>query len=273
VRPHPERLDEWREVTLGDLRNVAFAGRPPITDEAKAEYFDALFHSAAVVGIVTSAFLEAGILGRPVHTIQTPEFRTHQEGMRHFRYLLQVGGGLVVTAGSIEDHLVRLGRVLRGERDDLDRQRRFLTAFVRPHGLDRDATPIFADAVERVATRAREPAPAPALQAWTEPLLRSVAARAGGGIVGRALMEPRAVEELDARNEKVRQLRERDGRIREAKLQRKEAYRRAKIERRDLALKEKRARKAQMRRERVRRYLARRIERLTRLMTGQRASG
>ena len=46
-------------------------------------------YSAGVVGINTSAFLEAAAVGKPVHTVLLPEVsRDNQEGTLHFRYLL-----------------------------------------------------------------------------------------------------------------------------------------------------------------------------------------
>ena len=53
--------------------NAALYGRNPLNPDAKADYFDSLYHSHAVVGLVTSAFLEAAIVGRPVHTLLLPE--------------------------------------------------------------------------------------------------------------------------------------------------------------------------------------------------------
>jgi hypothetical protein len=68
VRPHPERLKEWAGISLEGYGNVAFHGRNPIDQQTRDDYFDSLYHSGAVVGLVTSAFLEAAIVGRPVLT-------------------------------------------------------------------------------------------------------------------------------------------------------------------------------------------------------------
>ena len=92
IRPHPARLDEWHDVSLSDLPGVALHGSMPVDAEAKAGYFESLYFSGAVAGLNTSAFLEAAIVGRPVHTIILPEFSENQEGTLHFPYLLSVGG-------------------------------------------------------------------------------------------------------------------------------------------------------------------------------------
>ena len=75
VRPHPERMDEWEGVSLERFGNAALYGRNPTSPDAQADYFDSLFHSHAVIGLVTSAFLEAAIVGRPVHTLLLPSSR------------------------------------------------------------------------------------------------------------------------------------------------------------------------------------------------------
>ena len=155
VRPHPERVREWEGVSLNGFDNLVIHGRTPIDSDAKADYFDSLYYCDAVVGLCTSAFLEAAIVGRPVLTLLLPAYRIHQDGMAHFRYLLNVGGGLLQTAPDLESHLRQLGEVVGGSRERDARNKRFVTAFVRPRGLDVPATPVFADAVERLAAEGR----------------------------------------------------------------------------------------------------------------------
>ena len=159
VRPHPERLKEWAGISLEGYGNVAFHGRNPIDQQARDDYFDSLYHSAAVVGLVTSAFLEAAIVGRPVLTFTLPEYRLHQEEMIHFRYLMEVEGGLLHMAPDLDRHFEQLAAALAlgGARDE--KNRRFLGAFVRPFGLEAPATPVFADALERLAGAGERPDP------------------------------------------------------------------------------------------------------------------
>ena len=107
IRPHPERRDEWAGVDWSDLGPVHIGGRNPLTADAKADYFDALANSTAVVGLVTSAFLEAAVVGAPVLTGIPADLR-HQEGMQHFRYLLEVEDGLLESARTLEEHRAQL---------------------------------------------------------------------------------------------------------------------------------------------------------------------
>ena len=150
VRPHPERMKEWKGIRLDRFENVAFHGRNPIDRSARDDYFDSLYHSAAVIGLVTSAFLEAAIVGRQVLTVTLPEYRLHQEEMIHFQYLTEPYGGPLLSAPTLEAHFGQLAAAVAtaGTRDE--RNRAFLHAFVRPGGLDTPATPAFVDALERL---------------------------------------------------------------------------------------------------------------------------
>lgn len=164
VRPHPARTHEWRAVDLSAYAHVSLYGSNPIDESAKDDYFDSLYHSAAVVGLNTSAFLEAGIVGRPVHTIMLPEFRENQEGTLHFHYLVNVGGGLLHVARSLDEHEAQLAASLATGAAPGHGNRRFVEVFIRPHGLEAPATPIFVAAVESME---RVPAPHPErVPAW-----------------------------------------------------------------------------------------------------------
>ena len=160
VRPHPKRQEQWDGVDLHEYEHVSVwppRGELVVGEAASADYFDSMHHSAAVIGLNTSAMIEAGIIGRPVHTVLVPEFEGSQHGTFHFRYLVEVGGGLVRVAKDLDQHLGLLAQsVARAGEDDAAAED-FVRDFVRPHGLDRPATPIFADAVERIAREGRGP--------------------------------------------------------------------------------------------------------------------
>jgi hypothetical protein len=145
VRPHPSRRPEWEGIDLTPFPNVVLWGSDPVDVNARADYFDSLYHSAVVAGLNTSAFIEAGIIGRPVHTILLPEWYESQMGTVHFKYLFEAGGGLLTSATSFDEHLTQLDQVLANPSTDI---RPFVRAFVRPHGLDVAATPLFVEHVE-----------------------------------------------------------------------------------------------------------------------------
>jgi len=175
VRPHPERMDEWDGVSLESFRNAVLYGRNPVSPDAQADYFDSLYHSHAVIGLVTSAFLEAAIVGRPVHTLLLPEFEMYQEGVQHFRYLLEVEGGLLKVTRSFPAHLAELASTLAQPVQRDEQNVRFVRAFVRPQGLDVQATPAFVAAVEQMATAAPSRDVPHAWHVALQPIVRVVA--------------------------------------------------------------------------------------------------
>jgi hypothetical protein len=171
VRPHPRALALWDDVDLGHLQNVAVWPRSVKkwgSEAWKQDYFDSIYHSAAVVGVNTSALIEAGIVGRPVYTMLAPEMAGSQVQTLHFRYLLEVGGGLLHTGGTVEEHLEQLADGLANPSVAAERGRRFVEKFVRPHGLAVAAAPAFADAVEQLT--GQESLPARRIAPWTYPL-------------------------------------------------------------------------------------------------------
>jgi hypothetical protein len=157
IRAHPKRNHEWNAADFSGFDDVvlwpAFV-HFAVEDNARADYFDSIYHSAVVVGVNTSAMIEAGAIGRAVHTILVPEFASSQVGVLHFRYLHEVGGGLVQVANDLDEHARRLEDVMTG-RDTIGEEaaRRFTELFVRPQGIQVPGTPIFVDAVEELARR------------------------------------------------------------------------------------------------------------------------
>ena len=157
IRPHPRRLEEWAQVDLTEFKNVTLFGSHPVDPATKDDYFDSLHYASAVVGLNTSAFLEAGVAGKPVLSVLLPEISNdNQEGTIHFHYLLSVGGGLLEIARSLEEHVSQLSATLADPGPGIERARRFTEGFIRPYGLTEAATPRFASAIEAAAGR---PAP------------------------------------------------------------------------------------------------------------------
>ena len=96
ARPPPPR----RQGRLGALgpsaERVSLSRHPRQQDQS---LYDELHHCAAVVGLNTSAQIEASILGRPVYTFAAGELAPGQAGSLHFRYLLREHGGVVDLRG------------------------------------------------------------------------------------------------------------------------------------------------------------------------------
>ena len=171
IRPHPQRLKDWQHASwTGELDNAVVYGANPVDDESRADYFDSMFHSAAIAGLNTTALVEAAIVDRPVFTILPPEFAENQEGTFHFHYLLTIGGGFLHQTRTIDDHVTQLSAVL--ERGASSKNREFVEHFIRPRGMTSPATPAFVDAAEQLARQPHR-AGAPA-DRWV-PVFRPVA--------------------------------------------------------------------------------------------------
>ena len=82
VRPHPFNSTHWRDADFGDLPNVAIYPHwaNPVNESDRQDYFDSLYHSEAVVGVNTTAMIEAAIVGRTVHSVLADEFQDTQGG-------------------------------------------------------------------------------------------------------------------------------------------------------------------------------------------------
>ena len=169
IRPHPARMSEWNAVDLSPFEHVALYGSNPVDDASKDDYFESLFYSRAVVGLNTSAFLEGAVVGRPAHTILLPEFHENQEGTLHFHYLSTVGGGVLQRGRSFDEHHAQLATSLKLPAAQPDADSQFVRDFIRPHGLETPATPVFCDVVDDML---RTPAPAPEVTPFRFTLLR-----------------------------------------------------------------------------------------------------
>ncbi len=163
IRRHPERHEGWDEVDFAGFANVVCwppLGDAPVDRRSKTDYFDSMYLAAAVIGLNTSAMIDAAIVGRPVHTVLLPEFWDNQEGTVHFHYLLSGPDALLRATTSLDDHARDLAGILDGHDADPGRSARFVRAFVRPCGLDVRSTTRVIETLEALGS---QPAPAPVL--------------------------------------------------------------------------------------------------------------
>jgi FkbM family methyltransferase len=149
VRPHPDvtlvedgpepltvtwaampQATGWIQRPFGDSRAVVLR----TTYRTQQAFFECLHHAAAVVGLNTSAELEAGIAGRPVFTLLSRhEGADGQSNTLHFDYLLREHGGFVVCATDMAAHVAQLADALASP-PDVAAIRSFIDAFLRPAG-------------------------------------------------------------------------------------------------------------------------------------------
>lgn len=151
IRPHPMHQVPFEDLDVDAWGRVAIhprSGGMPVNEDAQAEYFDAIHHCTAVVGINTSALIEASIQGKRSFSVSDPTYAKTQEGTLHFRYLVE--GGILRKAATFPEHLSHLEAELTRAKTggDMDPEvEAFVTSFLRPNGLDVPATPLVAQAV------------------------------------------------------------------------------------------------------------------------------
>jgi hypothetical protein len=182
VRPHPRNSAQWAGVSLDDAQAIVWPplGEEPLEVVSRQNYFDSIYHAAAVVGINTSAQIESAIVGRPVHTVLADEFRETQQGTLHFRYLQADEFGHLYVGRTMDEHLLQLEASLAGRAEQGARNERFVRRFVRPLGLDVPASPLYVDAVEELGrTPSATPDRGPTLGPLVRLLLGPLAAKAG----------------------------------------------------------------------------------------------
>lgn len=171
IRPHPQNAAQWADVDLSEYGDVSIwpkAGANPIGEEAKSDFYDSMYYCDAVIGVNTSAMIEAGILGKTVLTVLADDFKGTQEGTLHFHHL--VNGGLLRVAKNLEEHRSQLAQVLIGGSEAKKEVENFIHSFVRPLGLNGACTPILADAVEDISSIAPLPF---LLPPWWSGLIRA----------------------------------------------------------------------------------------------------
>jgi hypothetical protein len=173
VRPHPYNAEHWRETDLTSLKGVQVYPRSanPVDESDRQDYFDSLFHSEAVVGVNTTAMIEAAIVGRAVHAVLADEFHDTQGGTLHFRYMLAENGGFLRVARSLHEHAAQLTETLANPAVGRDACARFVRTFIRPHGPDVEATPVLATALEGLAASGARPIVRPAASTYPLRLL------------------------------------------------------------------------------------------------------
>jgi hypothetical protein len=172
IRPHLGNVDAWADVDLSDFAPVSIFPRQrprlPMTDLETADYFHSMHFSTAVVGVNTSAMIEASILDRPVLTVQTDAFRDTQAGTKHFHYLLPEAGGCVLSAETFEAHVRQLSAAVADPGAGREMRARFVEQFVRPRGRHRPALDSVIEAIEQLpAVRAEARSTVPA---WLAPV-------------------------------------------------------------------------------------------------------
>ncbi len=154
VRPHPMETHNWLKMVQeqsGNIGHIYGAAiwplRPkhPTTESTRSDFFDALYHADAVIGLNTSAMIEAAIVGRPVLTFLGHEAADSQRGNLHYKHL--AASGFLFESKDFDAHVVQLVQVMKDKIRIADSCRAFVEDFVRPCGLEQAASELLADRI------------------------------------------------------------------------------------------------------------------------------
>jgi hypothetical protein len=155
VRPHPGNVEPWAPGALAVPHAAIFPTSYPggvlLSDAEVDAFHHSIVASSAVIGINTTAMIEAAIVGRPVFSVRDETFAHSQQQTLHFEYLSNAQGGFTSVASSLSEHVAQLERALDDTRPHADDANRFVERFVRPLGMKTKATVHVCDAIDRIA--------------------------------------------------------------------------------------------------------------------------
>ena len=149
LRPHPFNYKIWENYRAPNIVVWPREGKWPDTTTTKQDLYDTIYHCKAVVGVNTSAMLEAAIVNRPCVTIMTDTHRASQAESGHFQHLLVAD--FLETASSFSEANDIIGRILEGQDTKANQRHKFVRSFIRPRGLHNPPGEIVACVIESIA--------------------------------------------------------------------------------------------------------------------------
>lgn len=152
IRPHPYASFDMTTFESDWVKVFPPKGGRPDMDETRQTYFDTLYHSAVVVGINTTGFLDAAIVDKPCVTLMDDQMRDGQGA--HFNYLIDAD--YLEIARSRPETFEIIGRVIGGMDAKKENRRKFVHQFIRPQGMDIPASAVMLKAILAVG-RGKKP--------------------------------------------------------------------------------------------------------------------
>jgi hypothetical protein len=155
VRPHPANAKPFMELAQSNPRVVVWppAGQLPESGGMQADFRNSVQHAAAIIGVNTTAMIDALILGRPCIALVTEQYEKTQTRAQHFRHLLD--SEALHVARTTGDAVAQLEAVAAGRDDRAEARQAFLAEFVRPQGMEINAGELVAAAVAELGRGTR----------------------------------------------------------------------------------------------------------------------
>src|SRR3989344_3544822 len=148
-RPHQANMAVYENFP--EENGIFHFPKGRIKDPVETErlYYETLIHSDFLLGINTSAMLEAIILDRPVVSYLTDEFKTTQSDAQHFQEL--VAENTMEIAESPQEFAKIAATLFAGEDKMREQRKRFIKKFIRPNGRDMSAGEYEGYEIEKLA--------------------------------------------------------------------------------------------------------------------------
>jgi hypothetical protein len=149
IRPHPYHGGIWHNFKAENVLIWPNGSDMPISERSRLDFFHSMFFCDGVVGINTSAMLEAAILDKPCVTIMSSHGRGDITGVGHFHHLLDAD--FLYVAHDFQEASGQIQMILQGRDEKTENRKKFVRDFIRPGGLDRRAGALIARELEELA--------------------------------------------------------------------------------------------------------------------------
>lgn len=150
IRPHPNNTGIVKTLLEKQPHNISIYpkhGEFPDTEQKRMMFYNSIYHSVAVVGVNTTAFLEVSALDKPCVTIITENFGKTQQ-LPHFHHLTDAD--FLETANGTEELADIIAKILDGVDSRSDQRHAFVENFLRPVEPNKSASEAYADLVEKL---------------------------------------------------------------------------------------------------------------------------
>jgi len=156
VRPHPGgNKDIYKKMKMDNMAFVPEIGNYPNTKGSSELFYDSIHHSEfVVVGVNTSAIIEAMIMGKRGMVVLTDKYKKTQIETVHFRQLFDADALHVVK--SIKEFPSAVGASLNGEDPGIKGRKNFIKKYIRPLGLEISAGEAASEFIEELVFLKKE---------------------------------------------------------------------------------------------------------------------
>lgn len=136
-RPHPANFKIYQNFAISGVTVSPRNGEMPKTKESLQDFYSILCNTSAVVSINTSGMVDAILAGKPVISLERPEFAKTQILAQHYKHMRE--SNALYTTKTQEEFLEILKKLFAGEDYKKTAREEFAKTFIRPCGIDTSA--------------------------------------------------------------------------------------------------------------------------------------